>query len=156
MIFTPVISGEVHPSCTRSLNRLFKNPVLHIYKTRKDNRDEYRLELSDSTTGTKCEISKVFDKPDFTSTWVGVKAGGKDFGLHIFDITKKFGYIPGSYCGLGAELNCIDKDGDAPETPYIKVETHVHYRDEAWTVTDFECTDGPNYLNKLAAWDGSK
>ena len=123
-IFTPLISGEVHPSCTRSLNRLFKDPELHIYKSSKDNRDEYRLELSDPTKGTKCEISKVFDKPDFTDTWVPVRAGGKDFGLHIFDIAKAFG---GPDRGLAAEITTIDKDGDAPETPYIQAKTVLHF-----------------------------
>ena len=150
-IFTPVISGEVHPSCTRSLNRLFKNPVLHIYKTRRDNSDEYSFELTDSTTGTKAEISKVFDKPDFVDAWVPVRADSRHFALNIRDITKIFGYIPGGSYGLCTQLNCIDKDGDAPETPYLKVETHVHYRDESGNVTDFKC-NGADYLEKLAEW----
>ena len=150
-IFTPVISGEVHPSCTRSLNRLFKNPVLHIYKTRKDNHDEYRLELSDSTTETKAEISKVFDKPDFVNAWVPIRADRRDFALHIFDLAKLYGGSVSINRGLGTELNCIDKDGDAPETPFLSVETHVQYRDEAGNVTDFKY-DGVDYLEKLAEW----
>lgn len=125
-IFTPLISGEVHPSCTRSLNRLFKDPELHIYRTRKDDRDEYRLELADRTTGTKCEISKVFDKPDFTHTWVPIRAGGKDFGLHIYDIAKAFGNKDADL-GLAAKITTIDKDGDAPEIPYIQAKTVLHY-----------------------------
>ena len=151
MIFTPVISGKVHPSCTRALNRLFKNPVLHIYKTRMNNRDEYRLKLSDRTTGTKAEISKVFETPDFVNAWIGVKADRRDFGIHIFDLAKLFGGSLEINRGLATQLNIIDKDGDAPETPYLKVETHVHYRDESGIVTEFKY-DGPDYLEKLAEW----
>lgn len=126
-IFTPLISGEVHPSCTRSLNRLFKDPELHIYRTRKGDRDEYRLELTDHTTGTRCEISKVFDTPDFTDTWVPIRAGGKDFGLNIYDIAKAFGGKSDINRGLAAEITTIDKDGDAPEIPFIQAKTVLHY-----------------------------
>lgn len=162
MIFTPVISGEVHPSCTRALNRIFKDPELHIYKTRKGDRDEYSLELiADRTKGTKAEISKVFETPDFTNTWVAVKAGGKDFGLNIYDIYKTYGGLMlngvALDCGLTADITTIDKDGDAPEIPNIQVRprAHVHYRDEAGNVTDFKCKDWANYLRILAEWDGS-
>lgn len=97
---------EIHPSDVDDLKRIFQDPVLHIYKTRKDNRDEYRLELSDRKTGIKAEIDtgneavygyKADATPDFEDTWIGFKADGLDFDLNIFDL-----YVYGP----------VDKDGD--------------------------------------------
>lgn len=164
---------EIHPSDVDDLKRIFQDPVLHIYKTRKGNRDEYRLELSDRKTGIKAEIDTgneadfgytANDTPDFEDTWVGFKADGLDFDLNIFDLyvygpTDKDGDKYGPYgkdCGLYATVCTVDEGGSTITDPSVYVETHVHYRDEAGTVTDFECTDGKNYLHNFAAWDGSK
>lgn len=164
---------EIHASDVDDLKRIFQDPVLHIYKTRKGNRDEYRLELSDRKTGIKAEIDtgneavygyKANGTPDFEDTWIGFKADGLDFDLNIFDLyvygpVDKDGDIHGPYgrnCGLYATACTIDENGTTITTPFVYVEVHVQYRDEAGNVTDFECTDGENYLNKLAEWDGSK
>jgi len=160
---TKVDNIEIHPSDLDDLKRIFQDPVLHIYKTRKGNRDEYRLELSDRKTGIKAEIDtgneavygyKADATPDFEDTWVGFKADGLDFDLNIFDL-----YLYGpddKNCGLYATVCTIDEDGSTITDPFVYVETHVHYRDEAGKVTDFECADGEKFLQKLAAWDGSK
>lgn len=164
---------EIHPSDVDDLKRIFQDPVLHIYKTRKGDRDEYRLELSDRKTGIKAEIDpgdeavygyKANDTPYFEDTWVGFKADGLDFDLNIFDLyvygpVDKDGDIHGPYernCGLYATVCTVAEGGSTITDPFVYVETHIHYRDEAGTVTDFECDDGENFLNKLAAWDGSK
>lgn len=154
---------EIHPSDVDDLKRIFQDPVLHIYKTRKGKRDEYRLELSDRKTGIKAEINtdteadyryKANETPDFEDTWIGLKADGLDFDLNIFDL-----YLYGpddKNCGLYATVCTIDEDGSTITDPFVYVETHVHYRDEAGNVTDFDCDDASNYRLKLAAWDGSK
>jgi hypothetical protein len=164
---------EIHPSEVDDLKRIFKDPVLHIYKTRKGNRDEYRLELTDRKTGIKAEIDtgneagfvfKAYDTPDFEDIWVGFKADGLDFDLNIFDLylygpRDKDGDLYGSYekdCGLYATVCTVDENGSTITEPSVYVETHVHYRDESGNVIDFDCDDGSNYLLKLAAWDGSK
>jgi hypothetical protein len=160
---TKVDNIEIHPSDLDDLKRIFQDPVLHIYKTRKGNRDEYRLELSDRKTAIKAEIDtgneavygyKADATTDFEDTWVGFKADGLDFDLNIFDL-----YLYGpddKNCGLYATVCTIDEDGSTITDPFVYVETHVHYRDEAGKVTDFECADGEKFLQKLAAWDGSK
>ena len=170
---TKVDNIEIHPSDVDDLKRIFQDPVLHIYKTRKGDRDEYRLELSDRKTGIKAEIDtaheaefgyKANETPDFEDIWVGFKADGLDFDLNIFDLYvygpyDKDGDVHGPYnkdCGLYATVCTIDEGGNTITTPFVYVETHVHYRDEAGNVTDFDCNDGSNYLLKLAAWDGSK
>ena len=164
---------EIHPSDVDDLKRIFQDPVLHIYKTRKDNRDEYRLELSDRKTGIKAEIDtgneavygyKAGSTPDFEDTWIGFKADGLDFDLNIFDLyvygpVDKDGDIHGPYgrnCGLYATACTIDENGTTITTPFVYVEVHVQYRDEAGNVTDFKCDDGEKFLQNLAAWDGSK
>ena len=164
-----VESIEIHPSDVDDLKRIFKDPVLHIYKTRKGNRDEYRLELSDRKTGIGTEIETEFgykanETPDFEDIWVGFKADGLDFDLNIFDLyvygpVDKDGDIHGPYgknCGLYATVCPVDGNGCTVTEQSVYVETHVHYRDEAGNVTDFDCEDGSNYLLKLAAWEGSK
>lgn len=164
---------EIHASDVDDLNRIFQDPVLHIYKTRKGNRDEYRLELSDRKTGIKAEIDtgneaeygyKANETPDFEDTWVGFMADGLDFDLNIFDLyvygpVDKDGDKHGPYgkdCGLYATVCTVDEGGSTITDPSVYVETHVHYRDGAGNLTDFECDDGKNFLHKLAAWDGSK
>lgn len=160
---TKVDNIEIHPSDVDDLKRIFQDPVLHIYKTRKGNRDEYRLELFDRKTGIKAEIDtgneavygyKADATPDFEDTWIGFKADGLDFDLNIFDL-----YLYGpddKNCGLYATVCTIDEDGSTITDPFVYVETHVHYSDEAGNVTDFDCDDASNYRLKLAAWDGSK
>ena len=159
---TKVDNIEIHPSDVDDLKRIFQDPVLHIYKTRNGNRDEYRLELTDRKTGVKAEIDtaneaefgyKANTTPDFDDIWVGFKADGLDFDLNIFDLYR---YGPDDKnCGLYATVCTIDEDGSTITDPFVYVETHVHYRNEAGNVTDFDCDDASNYLLKLAAWNGS-
>ena len=159
---TTVDDIEIHPSDVDDLNRIFKDPVLHIYKTRKGKRDVYRLELSDRKTGIKADIDTDYEDmfnyhankmPAFGDTWIGIKADGLDFDLNLFNLYQ---YGPdGKNCGLHATICTIDETGSTVTEPFVSVETHVHHRDNDGQVTDFICYDAPNYLQKLAKWDGT-
>ena len=107
---------------------------------------------SNSPTARRASRRKSTRTPK--DTWVGFKADGLDFDLNIFDL-----YLYGpddKNCGLYATVCTIDEDGSTITDPFVYVETHVHYRDDAGNMTDFDCDDASNYRLKLAAWDGSK